>query len=307
MIEPIPRAVIVAIVVTHFPALGGLHRLLAALLPQAERVVVVDNGSGDDLESWLKDAFSSSLDALEFIPLGGNLGIAAAQNVGIRRARELRAEYVLLSDQDSEPASDMIERLLAVARAKAAAGMRVAAVGPRYLDERQNNPPPFIRIRGLRVERQPCHCPQTITEVDYLIASGCLIPMQTLDTVGDMSEPLFIDYVDIEWGLRAARHGFQSYGACDAVMRHDLGDEPIEFWGRSLPLHSPLRHYYHFRNAVWLYRQGEAALHWKLADGWRLVLKYGFYTIFAKPRHLHWWMMTRGIWHGLRGRMGRLE
>ena len=159
----------------------------------------------------------------------------------------------------------------------------------------------------MRVERQPCPCADAVAEVDYLIASGCLIPISTLDVAGDMNEQLFIDYVDIEWGLRAAYRGFQSYGACAARMHHDLGDEPIMFLGRSIPLHSPVRHYYHFRNAVWLYRQPWLKLHWKLADAWRLVLKYGFYTIFAKPRHLHWWMMTRGIWDGVRNRMGALK
>jgi rhamnosyltransferase len=56
-----------------------------------------------------------------------------------------------------------------------------------------------------------------------------------------------------------------------------------------------------------MYRQSWLPLHWKLADGWRLLLKYGFYTIFAKPRRQHWWMMTMGVWHGLSGRMGRLN
>ena len=133
------------------------------------------------------------------------------------------------------------------------------------------------------------------------------MPMRALDAVGDMRESLFIDYVDIEWGLRAKSKGFLSFGACGAGMAHDLGDEPFVFFGKKYPHHSALRHYYHFRNAVWMYRQPWLPVHWKLADGWRLLLKYGFYTLFAKPRHQHWWMMTKGVWHGLTDRMGRLN
>jgi len=122
-----------------------------------------------------------------------------------------------------------------------------------------------------------------------------------------MREDLFIDYVDIEWGLRARHQGFQSYGVCSAYMRHSLGDHPINFFGKNIPLHSPLRHYYHFRNAVLLYREAWVPLNWKLVDGWRLCLKYVFYSLFAKPRMAHWRMMTLGLWHGLKGKTGKLE
>jgi len=293
---------VVAIVVTYQPDLDALSTLLGAIQQQVDAVVLVDNGSDRPVEAWLARAYPG----YACIPLGRNLGIAKAQNVGIAWAKERRASHVVLFDQDSHPAPDMVERLLSVAHDKALAGIRVAGVGPRYLDKRQENPPPFIQIKGLRVERQHCAGPDAVVDVDYLIASGCLIPMTALDAVGDMREALFIDYVDIEWGLRARRAGYRSFGACGAHMSHDLGDEPIEFFGRKIPLHSPLRHYYHFRNAIWLYRQAWAPRRFKLADGWRLLLKYGFYTAFAAPRYQQWRMMSLGIWHGLIGRMGRL-
>jgi rhamnosyltransferase len=295
--------VIAAVVVTYNLEPARFLRLLAATGPQVHRIVVVDNGSRPELLEWLRARTASGLILIE---LGRNAGIAAAQNHGIRRARSLGCSHVLLLDHDSVPAPSMVRQLLAVVE-QPPGGRQVAAAGPRYLDERQNNPPPFIRVRGLRVTRCPCVQDGDVVEVDYLIASGSLIPLATLDAVGDMAEDLFIDYVDIEWGLRAAGRGFQSYGVCGAAMEHDLGETPIRFLGRSLPLHSPLRHYYHFRNAVWLYLNADVPLNWKLADGWRLVLKYGFYATFARPRLAHLHMMSRGVLHGLRGRLGSLE
>jgi rhamnosyltransferase len=294
---------IIAVVVTYHPKLGMLFALLDALEEQVSSVVIVDNGSDKSLPALLQARAKAGE---HVIPLNSNRGVAAAQNTGIIWARQQGADYVVLFDQDSGPAPDMIERLHQVAVKKTTEGVPLAAVGPRYLDERHDNPPPFIKVRGLKIERQPCPCPDAVAEVDYLIASGCLMPVAALDQIGGMREELFIDYVDIEWGLRAKHAGLQSFGVCAATMRHDLGDEPIEFLGRKVPLHSPLRHYYHFRNAVWMYRQSWLPLHWKLADGWRLFLKYGFYTLFAKPRLQHLQMMSRGIWHGIRGRMGML-
>lgn len=299
------RGGICAIVVTYEPDLVKLGLLLQSLGGQVDAVVVVDNGSSDGALAWL--AARTSRVPLVLLPLGGNKGIATAQNVGIERAREMQASYVILFDHDSNPAPDMVERLRSVAEAKFLAGVKVAAVGPNYVDERQDNPPPFIQIVGLRVERQPCRCDDSIVDVHYLIASGCLIPMYALDAVGIMRDDFFIDYVDIEWGLRARSMGYRSFGACAAKMHHDLGDEPIEFRGRKIPMHSALRHYYHFRNALWMYRQAWLPLSWKLADGWRLLLKYGFYSLYGKPRTRQWWMMTKGMWDGLTGRMGRLD
>lgn len=294
---------IVAIVVSYRPEQHILFRLLGKLSEQVNLIAVIDNGSGDALRLAID---TRAMPSVRFIPLSTNLGIATAQNIGVKWAKDAGADYVILFDQDSDPESNMVSHLLHVAESKLACGVPLASVGPRYFDERQENPPPFIRVKGLTVERQPCKCIDSIVEVDYLIASGCLIPVSALDEVGWMREELFIDYVDIEWGLRAKHHGLKSFGVCAAMMRHDLGDEPITFFGRKVPLHSPLRHYYHFRNAVWMYRQNWLPLHWKIADGWRLVLKYGFYALFAKPRLAQLKMMTLGIWHGLRNRMGIL-
>lgn len=294
-----------AVVVTFMPDLNTLGLLLDSVMPQVGGVVVVDNGSSASVLDWL-EAYHA-LVPLIAIPLHGNQGIAAAQNIGIEYARGQEADYVILFDHDSNPASDMVVKLLAAAQAKMALGIDVAAVGARYLDKRNENSPPFIQVSGLQVKRQSCDCADSVVDVSYLIASGCLIPMRALNVVGGMKEELFIDYVDIEWGLRARSKGFYSFGVCAALMSHDLGDAPFHFFGRKYPSHSALRHYYHFRNAVWMYRQSWLPLNWKLADGWRLILKYGFYSLYAKPRHVHWWMMTRGIWDALRGRMGRLN
>jgi rhamnosyltransferase len=291
---------IVAVVVTYQPALEILEQLLDALISQVDSVVVVDNGSHPDLAAWNSE---HDTHAVEVLLLGENRGIAAAQNVGIRWARNRGAGFVLLMDQDSIPAPDMVEKLISTISEQPLP----AAAGPRYLDVRQDNPPPFIRIRDLRLERCACATDESITSVDYLIASGCLIPMSVLDKVGGMRDNFFIDYVDIEWGLRARHHGFQSYGVCSAHMQHSIGDHPIAFFGKNIPLHSPLRHYYHFRNAVLLYKEPWVPLNWKLVDGWRLILKYVFYSLFAKPRMAHWRMMTLGVWHGLAGKAGKLK
>lgn len=295
------RSDVTGIIVTFNPHLDSLERLIEVIAPQLGHLLIVDNGSAADVKVWLTEHYPD----VDIRQLDENYGIAKAQNVGIDCARAYRSKYVLLLDQDSLPAANMVAVLLSAAEKQISGGTRLASVGPRYEDPRQKNPPPFIKVTGLRLERQTCAAAGSVVEVDYLIASGCLIPMSTLDTIGGMREELFIDYVDIEWGLRAQQGGYQSYGVCAARMQHDLGDSPKLFRGRYIPVHSPLRHYYHFRNAVWLYRQPWLRLNWKVVDAVRLVRKFVFYSLMTAPRARHASMMALGILHGLTGKMGR--
>ena len=304
--NPIPETpLIVAVVVTYQPEMAILFQLLCALVPQVSFVVIVDNGSLAGIEQGFSEGLPERLHGkVAVVPLEENQGIATAQNIGIAWAKKRGADYVVLSDQDSIPHDAMVRELLFAAERLRRQEERLACVGPRYLDPRHDNPPPFLRVQGLRLKRLTCGASPVVL-VDYLVASGCLIPMDVLEKVGGMREDLFIDYVDIEWGLRARRLGYRSFGVCTALMAHRLGETPIRFFHRKVPLHSPLRHYYHFRNAILIYKQPWVPLNWKLVDGSRLLMRYGFYALLAKPQFSHWRMMTLGIWHGLRNKGGK--
>lgn len=290
---------ICGIVVTYRPEEKALRRLLQTVRPQLQSLVIVDNGStGFDFEAL------RSTTSFELIALGENYGIAHAQNIGIDRARRLEASHVLLLDQDSVPAPDMMHELLAALRQLESKGLQVAGVGPSYMDHRQGEAAPFVYLEGLRLKRRAMSSKGSV-EADFLIASGCLSPMKSFDAVGTMVEELFIDYVDIEWGLRAREKGYRSYGVFSARMDHSLGDEWTAFRGRRIPVHSPLRHYYHVRNALWLYRRPWLSRRWKLVLLWRVIRQSLFFTFLAPQGMRHARMMALGIWHGLINRMGR--
>src|SRR3990172_8183916 len=63
----------------------------------ANRVIVVDNGSEADEATILEQQFAGFV---EVIRNPANLGFAGGMNVGIRRALEAGAEYVLLLNND---------------------------------------------------------------------------------------------------------------------------------------------------------------------------------------------------------------
>lgn len=292
-----PTAV-VAVIITYNPDLLRLARQIGVLQPQVWKMVVVDNGSAESMEAWAQQLPGAD-SFLRVVPLGKNRGVAVAQNHGIAWARTQGASHILLMDHDSLPASDMVSHLSNALQARADA----AAVGPWYMDPRRSRAgTPFVRIEGFSMRRLACTGTETILPVDHLIASGCLISMTVLDKVGSLREDFFIDFVDVEWCLRARHAGYAVYGVCAARMEHSLGDSPVRFLGREYLSHSPWRLYFHVRNAMLLYREPWVPLNWKCVSAWRLTLKIGFMVLVPSARWQHLRHSARGLLHGLQGR-----
>ena len=63
-----------------------------------------------------------------------NTGIARAINIGLQDALAEGADFVLLSDQDSLPANDMVENLCRAYAELTDQGVKVGAVGPTFTD-----------------------------------------------------------------------------------------------------------------------------------------------------------------------------
>lgn len=296
---PARPASVVAVVVTYQPDLAALLVQIKALRPQVARMVIVDNASTADLAEWCREA-APQVDAV--LRMEHNLGIGGAQNRGIAWASACGASHVLLMDQDSVPDAGMVAQLLGALQGCPSAG----AAGPWHADPRQPIAhSPFVWLDGLRFRRLAC-TPGTVHVVDHLIASGCLIPLDVLDRVGGLRADWFIDFVDVEWSLRARAAGWTLLGVCSARMAHGLGGPPIVFMGRRFLAYPPWRHYFQVRNAVLLYRQPFVPLRWALASSWRLLMKIGFNCVAGRSRWQHFKASVRGIWHGVSGRVGPL-
>lgn len=300
---------ILAIVLTYWPDLMVVQRSVAALCPQVEKILIVDNGTRWDAAALCTRLTAADQSRIEFLWLEKNLGVGAGHNRGIRWARAHGFSHVLILDHDSVPGRDMVRHLCLAEDRLTREGVRVAAVGPRYVDRYTGSVSGFVRLGPWRLRRVRCDCGQDgqTLETDFLISSGALISIATLDEVGEMNEGLFIDHVDTEWMFRARALGFRSFGACDAIMEHSLGTATMRFWfghWRTVPMHSPERHYYVVRNGVLLLRTLHRPPHWLQNGIVRLFYVMGVFLAFAPHRRRRMRLMLRGLWHGLRGVTG---
>jgi len=333
------RRCVCAVVVCYAPDQHVLSQLLDGLTTQVGAVVIVDNaGQGVGAAELLVS------NATVMLAQPHNIGLAAAQNLGLSWARAHDYTHVLLLDQDSVPAPGMVARLLRVLDSDA----RIGAVGPRFHDLREQIAAPFVRIgfpfnhklrcgndlldaplgvqdsarfaraqgrasgeRGQGaddswVNHETLLEPGKVVPCDFLIGSGMLIPLSVIDVVGEMDAGLFIDNVDLEWSFRARAAGFTLLGVCGARLQHRLGDARRHFpgWPRGVVVHAPLRLYYMMRNRVLLYRLPHTPRVWVVQDLPRVLVKLVLFGVLIGPRCKNLHCMLRGLWDGARGRKG---
>ncbi|MBU9563676.1 glycosyltransferase family 2 protein [Burkholderia multivorans] len=241
-----------------------------------------------------------------YVANGANLGVGAAFNQGVERLLRVGCHFALLFDQDSEPSEELLRGLpLALAR-EISVNARVALVGPAYDDRRLGGVVPFVRFGYFKLKRIAPSGTVPI-DVDFLISSGSCLNLAVWRDIGPMDEGLFIDFVDLEWCVRARSKGYVVRGVPWLRLPHELGGAPIRVFGRSYPGHNALRHYYMFRNAIALIRRRYVPITWKSTELVKLPFRLLIYGTFMPSRLQHVRMSLLGLWHGLTGRSGALQ
>ncbi|MFH7832027.1 glycosyltransferase family 2 protein [Bacillus luti] len=91
------------------------------------KIIFVDNGSNDNSPKEIKKKFQD----ITVIENGENLGFSAGNNVGIRKALEYGAEYVLVLNNDSIVARDFLTILVDSMEKN----NEIGVIGPKVLNE----------------------------------------------------------------------------------------------------------------------------------------------------------------------------
>jgi len=243
---------VAAVIVTFHPD-DLLRAAVAALDGQVDRIVIVDNGSAPDAVAGLR-ALAGPVTVIEN---GTNLGLGAAQNIGIAHAMEGGAGWVLLLDQDSVHDPGMVAAMPAAWQAHPRRA-EIALVAPRLHDAAGTIRAAAVTSRGpWHVGRRPLAPGDRRDDVLFAIASGSLLRSAALRGVGLMRADYFIDYVDVELCLRLRRQGWRILAVGDAGLLHRYGT-PVtaRIAGRSVTVaaHDAQRRYLIYRNRVRTWR-----------------------------------------------------
>jgi rhamnosyltransferase len=289
---------ICAIVVTYFPDAQFVERL-NRIRGQVGLTVVVDNTGDTNVENLL-----GHLDGPrpEVIRNGENLGIGAALNQGLTRAKELGFKWAITFDQDSWVYPDLVAKLIAIYE-KQPAPERVGMMGCNFED---------VNTHETALGKRE---PETdFRETETVITSGCLISTAIFSLAGPFRSDFFIDYVDYEYCLRLRQLGYRIIISTEPLMLHALGaasplslDTGYRRVAMVLTDRSPLRRYYMTRNATYVVkRYFRTAPLWALRTLASVVVFAPLKIPFEKTERTRKMRATlRGFLDGIRSRTGK--
>lgn len=274
---------------------NGREDTLAALESLAGiETICVDNGSTDGSAEAVAERFPG----VELIRAGVNLGFAAGNNVGIRRALDRGADWVLLVNNDATVEPGIVEALDRAAAARPDAGVLACKVlfadSDRVWYAGAGFDPYLGRSRheGFGEPDVPGELRDTVRAT----GAGMAVSRAAIERAGLLDEDLFLYAEDLEWCLRIRAAGFAIVHVPEARVSHRVS-------AASGGAGSPTTSYYETRNMLAVVERHRPLP--RGLTGARRVLVVAPRVLLSLRRPVAAWAALRGWRDYHRGRMGR--
>jgi rhamnosyltransferase len=225
---------IAGVVILYHPDIPKAVENILTYASQLNKLYVFDNSSSSSMEVT-KDLADLKI-PVEFITTGTNEGISKRLNEAAHKAIQEGYDFLLTMDQDSSFELGVLEQYL------------------QLVDDYDKD-----KVAQFGVNCDPKHIPISAIpfNADSLITSGTILNLAIFQKLGNFDEKLFIDFVDVEYSLRASYMGYQNVIFTNIIMKHAIGYLKL---GRSFKnfkktlriLHTPIRVYYIIRNGLYL-------------------------------------------------------
>lgn len=291
---------IIACIVTFNPCLNRLEKSIKKLKEQVDKIIIIDNGTNKfkQVENRIYKIFNDIKDLnFDIIINEYNRGIAYALNQGLKYAKDNKFKWILTMDQDSICSTNMIREFENYIKHKNIED--IVIICPQIIDERLN----YESISNNNYNQNK--------ELMATITSGSLTNVEIAIEIGGFYDELFIDYVDIEFSLRARLNGYRIVKINSAKLYHELGDsKDYNILGNKVIAtnHNYIRRYYFFRNGIYtdkIYIRKFPK--WILRDILRKIKILCVITLFEKDKLRKIKYSLLGITDGLKNKLGKLN
>ncbi|MHC4474187.1 MAG: glycosyltransferase family 2 protein [Planctomycetota bacterium] len=210
---------LVTVVVVTMNNLDLLKNCLSSLFRQdykAVEIVVVDNGSDQDVRGMLAEEFP----AVRSMRLDKNCGFAGGNNRGIEVAR---GTYIALINNDAVASRQWLTSLVETAESDPTVGAVASIIADGHEPEVLDSCGVGIGLDGMsRQAMRGMPVPQLVQSKEVLLFSGCacLLKTEALKEVGLFDEAFFAYCEDTDLGLRLLRAGWKVVVAPEAYVYH---------------------------------------------------------------------------------------
>jgi GT2 family glycosyltransferase len=198
-------------------------RSLQRLRYSNARTLIVDNASTDGTPEAIRREFPG----VEVAANRSNLRFAGGNNIGIKRAIEAGADYILLLNNDTTVDPDFLPYLVHAVEGNENAGM----AGPKIL---YYSDPHRLWFAGGKIEWWKGWVSHVgireidrgqydeMREVDYLTGCCLLVRREIIEKIGMLDESYYIYGEDADWCIRATRAGYKLLYVPSARIWHKV-------------------------------------------------------------------------------------
>lgn len=191
-------------------------------------VIVVDNGSTDGTQDFLKNNFPD----VEIHQSGENLGFGKANNLGIEMAYKKGADFFYLMNQDAWIFENSLEELLKVYQ-NLPKKEEIGILSPMHLDGTEQHLDLFLdkyishNFQNRMISDLYLRTPKSSYEISFINAAHWFLPRNTIEKVGGFN-PYFFHYgEDNEYVNRLHFHGKKIFLCPESKVVHD-GKQNLE-------------------------------------------------------------------------------
>jgi len=189
-------------------------------------ILLVDNGSTDGSQ----ECFRSRYPEIALLENKANLGFAEGNNVGIQRAIDERADYILLLNNDTTVDENFLSELVNVAERDS----RIGFVGPKvyyYYCRGRRDVIAFAgghinlwigKARNLGEREEDRGQYDDTKQVSYVQGSCLLVKTEVVQRIGLLDSTLFAYWEETDWCMRGNRAGYTSVFVPSAKIWHKV-------------------------------------------------------------------------------------
>lgn len=282
--EHTPTPSVAIVMVLYHPRKEDTERIMR--LTEMCRGVIVDNSATRSFEE-------EHVGLMHYMPLLRNVGIAEAQNLGMRYVFDhTDATHIVFLDQDSDVPITYAEDIAKTFDSIKRDFPNLAFLGPKT--ENKETGKEYKSV----IHKEKALSSHFILKREVISSGGCTT-REILEKVGLNNSKLFIDYVDFDWCWRARSKGYVCGITPDITIMHMVGQKTIYIGGYTIIVSSPTRYFYQFRNYMWLLRKNYVPLQWKINKGIKHLTQFIYFPVFIKSGTTCWKYMVKGFWAGL--------
>ena len=291
----------VGIVISNYNGWQDTVQCLESLQKQTYRdfeIILLDDASTNDSVQQLQKHLTENT---VFLPQEANVGFAAANNVGMRRALADGCDWVLLLNNDTVAAPDFLETLLRETPAGAVSCPKMLFLDPPdeiwFAGGELDRATGKVRHLGGHEKDGPAFAEKK--QVSFITFCCVLLPRQVIEQVGFLDETLFMYCEDVDYCIRLANAGVPLWFLPDARIWHKAGGSA----GGMLSV------YYITRNTLYLTCKGKSRGHIRARTLPVLIAgaaRYALTKLLGRKKGRSYGAF-RGALDFWRGRMGRME